>query len=74
LGVENGVVVQRTEPNSTAAESGIRPGDIIVAANDRDVAQPADIVDEWTKARRDNRPLLLRIRRDGQYLFVAVGG
>jgi serine protease Do len=74
LGVEKGVVVQRTEPNSTAAESGIRPGDIIVAANDRDVAQPADIVDEWTKARRDNRPLLLRIRRDGQYLFVAVGG
>jgi serine protease Do len=72
LGVESGVIVQRTEPSSPAAESGIRPGDIIVAANDRDVAQPADVADEWAKARRENKPLLLRIRRDGQYSFVAV--
>jgi serine protease Do len=74
LGVESGVIVERTEPSSPAAESGIRPGDIIVAANDRDVAQPADVADEWAKARRENKPLLLRIRRDGQYLFVAVEG
>ncbi len=71
-GIEGGVVVQRVEPNSPAAESGLRPGDIIVAANERDVSQPAEVAEEWTKSRGERRPLLLRILRDGQYRFVGV--
>jgi serine protease Do len=60
------------QPNSPAAENGIRPGDVIVAANNRDVSRPADVAEEWTRAQREKKPILLRVKRDGQYLFVAV--
>ena len=65
-------MVGDVEPGSPAAESGIRPGDVIVAVNNREVAQPSDLADEWAKAREENRPILLRVNRDGQSLFVAV--
>jgi serine protease Do len=67
-----GLLVGEVEPGSPAAESGIRPGDVIVAANSREVAQPSDLTDEWAKARRENRPILLRVNRDGQSLFIAI--
>ncbi len=67
-----GVLVQQVQPNSPAAENGIRPGDVIVAANNRDVSRPADVAEEWTRAQREKKPILLRVKRDGQYLFVAV--
>ena len=74
LGVDStgGLMVGDVEPGSPAAESGIRPGDVIVAVNNREVAQPSDLADEWAKARGENRPILLRVNRDGQLLFVAV--
>jgi serine protease Do len=69
---ESGVLVQQVEPNSPASENGIKPGDVIVSANNRDIRQPSELGDEWAKARQQNRPVLLRVRRDGQYLFLAV--
>jgi serine protease Do len=73
LGVDSkGLMVGDVEPGSPAAESGIRPGDVIVAVNNREVAQPSDLADEWAKARAENRPILLRVNRDGQSLFVAI--
>ena len=46
LGVDStGLVVGDVEPGRPAAESGIRPGDVIVAVNNRAVAQPSD----WPK-------------------------
>lgn len=73
LGLDStGLMVGDVEPGSPAAESGIRPGDVIVAVNNREVAQASDLTDEWTKARRENRPILLRVNRDGQSLFVAI--
>ena len=67
-----GLVVGEVESGSAADEGGIRPGDVIVAVNNREIAQPSDLADEWAKARRENRPILLRITRDGQSLFVAI--
>lgn len=73
LGLDGtGLMVGEVEPGSPAAESGIRPGDVIVAANNREVAQPSDLAEEWAKARRENRPILLRVNRDGQSLFLAI--
>ncbi|MDF2811656.1 MAG: Do family serine endopeptidase [Microvirga sp.] len=68
----SGVLVQRVEPNSPAAESGLRDGDVIVSANQQPVSAPSEVADAWTQAQRDKKPVLLRVRRDGQYLFVAV--
>ncbi|MBA1159322.1 Do family serine endopeptidase [Microvirga mediterraneensis] len=67
-----GVLVQQVAPNSPAAENGIRPGDVIVSVNNRDVTRPADVAQAWSQAQKDKKPVLLRVKRDGQYLFVAV--
>ncbi|MBZ6078096.1 Do family serine endopeptidase [Microvirga puerhi] len=67
-----GLIVQRVEPDSPAADTGIRSGDVIVSANNRDVKRAADLSEEWNRAQQEKKPLLLRINRDGQYLFVAV--
>jgi serine protease Do len=75
LGLEpgtSGVMVQRVEPNSPAAASGLRSGDVIVSANNQPVSAPPDVANAWTEAQKEKKPILLRVRRDGQYLFVAV--
>jgi serine protease Do len=73
LGLDaGGLMVSDVELGSPAGESGIRSGDVIVTINNREISQPSDLVEEWAKARRENRPILLRVNRDGQPLFVAV--
>jgi serine protease Do len=75
LGLEpgtNGVLIQRVEPGSPAAENGLRSGDVIVSANNQSVGSPEDVANAWSQAQKQNKPILLRIRRNDQYLFVAV--
>ncbi|TIL39458.1 MAG: Do family serine endopeptidase [Mesorhizobium sp.] len=67
-----GVFVQEVAPNSLAAENGFQPGDVIVSASNRDVTQPSDIEEEWARSRQQNKPILFRVSRQGQSLFVAV--
>ena len=67
-----GVLVQQVQPDSPAAANGIRAGDVIVAANNHDVTRPSDVAEEWTRAQLEKKPLLLRVKRDGHYVFVAV--
>ncbi len=67
-----GVFIQQVAPNSLAAQSGLKPGDVIVSANNLKVTQPSDVREEWAKSRQQNKPILLRIERQGQSLFVAV--
>jgi serine protease Do len=76
LGLEpgtSGVLVQRVEPNSPAAENGLEPGDVIVSANNQPVTAPPDVASAWTEAQKQKRPMLLRVLRSNQYLFVAIG-
>jgi serine protease Do len=68
----SGVLVQEVAPNSLAAESGLQPGDVIVSANNRNVMQPSDVEEEWAKSRQERKPVLFRVNRQGQALFVAV--
>jgi hypothetical protein len=32
------------------------------------------VVNAWSQAQRDKKPVLLRVRREGQSVFVAVEG
>ncbi|MEZ0171353.1 DegQ family serine endoprotease [Microvirga sp. TS319] len=68
-----GVLVQRVEPNSPAAENGLKEGDVIVSANNQSVTSPSDVANAWSQAQQNKRPVLLRVKREDQYLFVAIG-
>jgi serine protease Do len=75
LGLEpgaSGVLIQRIAPNSPAAEIGLREGDVILSANNQPVSSPSDVANAWAEAQRQKKPILLRVRREGQSLFVAV--
>lgn len=75
LGLEpgaSGVLIQRVEANSPAAETGLRSGDVIISANNQPVNSPSDVANAWVEAQKRKKPILLRIRREGQLLFVAV--
>jgi len=77
LGLEpgsSGVLIQRVDPNSPAAEAGLKQGDVIVSANRQPVSAPADVAKAWSDAQGQKKPILLRVKREDQYLFVAIEG
>ncbi len=68
-----GVVVEGVKGSSDAGEKGLRKGDVIVRAGDREVASAADVsaaVAEWRKAGRGSIPLA--VNRGGRTLFVPI--
>jgi serine protease Do len=64
--------VQEVAPSSPAANNGFQAGDIIVSANNRNVSQPSEVEEEWAKSRQRDKPVLFRVTRQGQQLFIAV--
>jgi serine protease Do len=65
-------VVQRVEPGGPAAEAGMLQGDVIVQVDNRPLAGPGDVSTAWRTAREEERPLLMRVLRNGNPLFVAI--
>ena len=74
LGEESkGVVVTGVEGDSTAAERGIRPGDVIVEVNQEQVASPQEVADKINGVQESGRKsVLLLVERSGDLRFVAV--
>jgi serine protease Do len=68
---EKGVVVIKVETGSRIYEAGVRPGDIIVQINQKNVPTLEDYKKIASKIKAKERILLL-IRRKGQELFVTV--
>ena len=65
----NGVVVTQIAGNTTAANSGLRVGDLIVGANQRRVTD----IKSLTKAlKRNESTLLLQISRNGGSFFIVI--
>jgi len=68
---EKGVVVIKVEPGSRVFEAGIRPGDIVLQINQKNVTSLEDYKRSASKIKAKERALLL-IRRKGQDLFVTI--
>jgi len=68
---EKGVVVVKMEAGSKLFEAGIRPGDIILQINQKNIASLEDYKKIAPKIKAKER-LLLLLRRKGQDLFVTV--
>jgi serine protease Do len=66
-----GVVVTEVEPASHAADSGLKPGDVIQQVNHQAVANVRDFSQAVGKSGKDDSVLLL-VNRDGNTLFLAV--
>ncbi len=70
-----GVVVSAVEPNSAAAEKGLRAGDVIEEVNQQAVEKPADVSKQIDALKKQGKKsaLLLVANGAGDVRFVALG-
>lgn len=71
---KEGVAVSGVDPNSKAADQGLKRGDVIIEVNGKAVSTPDDVSDSIRDARDKGRKnVLLQIRsRDQQQRFLAL--
>lgn len=68
-----GLVVTNVDPDGDAADKGIRPGDVIISVNNKEVKKAADISDAISEAKKAGRSaVLLQIQNNDQNRFVAL--
>jgi serine protease Do len=69
----HGAVVLGVKTASDAGEKGLKAGDVIVMAGDRNVTGPGDVAEAVTAAKHDGRSSIrLGIRRDGHTSFLPI--
>lgn len=71
LNIPGGVEVTAVQPQSIAAQSGLRAGDILVSIDHRNVASASDLR-EIVEELPSDRAIPLRLFRDGRSLFVPL--
>lgn len=72
-GTKEGVAIAEVDPQSDAAEKGLKAGDIIMEVSGQPVAAPDDVVGGVKKAQELKRSaVLLHIKSGDQKRFVAV--
>ncbi len=68
-----GVLITDVEVDGTAAEKGLRPGDIIVEVDQEKVMTPGDVADRVERAKDEGfRVVTLLVLRQGDFQWVAV--
>jgi len=76
-GDQKGVVITDVAPNSSAAERGLKPGDVIVEVQQGEVGSPADVQQKVDSVRKENRKSVLMLiqRQDGlQWVPLSLSG
>jgi len=68
-----GVLVVDVAPKTSAAEKGIRPGDIIMEISQDEVKTPQNVIDHLKQAEKENRKsVLLLVSRDGESRYISI--
>lgn len=68
---KTGVAVRGVEPDSPAAQAGLREGDVILALNNSNVSTPAELKSKVMDVPKD-KPMAVLIMRDNRKQFVAI--
>ena len=69
----DGVVITDVKADGTAAEKGLRPGDVIVEVDQEVVETPADVTERVERAKDEGfRVVTLLVLRQGDFQWVAV--
>jgi serine protease Do len=71
LKTDKGVVILALAPNSPAGQGGVRPGDVIVAMNAREVTK-ADEVQQLVEATAVGDAIAMTLNRNGQTVELSV--
>lgn len=70
---KDGVEIADVDPNSDAAEKGLRQGDVIVKAGNEAVSSPQDVMDAVKKTQDEGRQsVLFHIKKGDQTQLVAI--
>ena len=68
-----GVIIVNVEPDSNAAQKGLRPGDIIKRIDQSDITEPDDVIEAIEQSRKVNKnSVLLLVERNKQSRFIVV--
>lgn len=68
-----GVVVVNVSSDSTAATTGLRPGDVIIEANQKEISTPEEFVKQVEEAKKLNRKnITLLVNRRGEMIFFTI--
>lgn len=67
-----GLLVRHVDPGGTAAASGIRPGDLLTAADRRPLRTRHDLQLALMRSRRRRRPIALELTRGAEPLRLAL--
>ena len=73
-GDKEGVVIAEVDPNSDAAQKGLKEGDVILKAGDATVSSPQDVIAALKKTKDDGLPaVMLHVKKNGeQTVLVAI--
>jgi len=74
---QKGVVITDVTPKSSAAERGLKPGDVIVEVQQGEVTSPADVQQKVDSVRKESRKSVLMLiqRQDGlQWVPLSLSG
>jgi serine protease Do len=74
---QKGVVITDVAPKSSAAERGLKPGDVIVEVQQGEVTSPADVQKKVDSVRKESRKSVLMLiqRQDGlQWVPLSLSG
>jgi serine protease Do len=69
----DGVVITEVDTEGSAAEKGLKPGDVIVEVDQEEVDSPAQVAERVKKAKDEGyRVVTLLVFRQGDFQWVAV--
>jgi len=73
--VASGVVITNVDPDSSAAEKHVQPGDVLMEINQEPIKEPADIGKKLDALKNSGKKsaLLLVANGQGEVRFVALG-